>query len=150
MRKIKLVKIELDPEKSDAKPITKVFTVKELTCAQIIELTQTSTLFGDGDDSKNSDNGEERAVEALQAPKGLLGELADYGKEVESIMKATCDFTIKDLKPLAPSEINQIYAAFKEVNADFLLVLEKLKITNLYQQVLDRATSAFSKMFATS
>ena len=149
MRKIKPVKIELDPDES-GKSLSKTFTVKELTCAQIIELTQTSALFGDGDDSKNSENGEDAAEKALQAPKGLLGELADYGEEIKKIMKATCDFTIEDLKPLAPSEIKEIYAAFKEVNVDFLEVLEKLKITHLYQQVLDRATSAFSKMFATS
>lgn len=141
MRKIKPVKIELDPIEAEAKPITKTFTVKELTCAQIIELTQTNALFGDGTASKNSDNGEG------VTNTGMLAALGEYGEEIRKIMKLTCDFTIEDLKPLAPSEIKQIYTAFKEVNADFLEVLEKLKITHLYKQMIDRATSAFSKMF---
>lgn len=136
MRKVKTVKIQLDNGE------TKEFTVKELTCQNIIDLTQNNSLFTDS--SKNSENGEELKGGEFS----LLNELNDFGKEINKVIKMSCEFTTEDLKPLAPSELKEIYNALKEVNSDFLHILEKVGISQMLNQLLARAGKTFSGMLA--
>lgn len=151
MQKIKTVKIELEPGKF------KDFKIKELSIADIIELTQTNSFFKapEEDVDKKTQNGEdsgevdfEKTATATIPSKTFIQELQEYGDEISKIMEKICDFDINDLRVLAPSDVRLLFDGFQEVNRDFLGVLEKLKILEMFKKVLTRHMSVFSKMLA--
>jgi len=141
-RKVKTVKIELDDGS------TKDFTIKELSIQDILDLSQQNAFFTQSatPDAKKSQNGEDPAD--TEAEKGLMEDLTQYGATISEIMAKICDFQLVDLKPLAPSDVAELYDGFKEVNATFLGVLEKLKIPEMVSKTIQKHMSNFSKMLA--
>ncbi len=78
----------------------------------------------------------------------FLDELQEIGLDIDKVMKESCDFPMKDLTPLAPSEVKEIFDGFKEVNQTFFDLLEKLKITDAFQALLEKVTKGFSVIAA--
>jgi hypothetical protein len=143
MKKTKTVKIKID-EKTE-----KEFTVKELTVAQIIDLSQNNPLFGATLNDKNKTTGKtQKKVPEKEEQGGFLASAVGYSESAQACMKLCCDFDIKDLKPLAPSDIKEIFDAFKEVNSTFLSLLDQMGIIKATKGILDRALSDFSRMLA--
>jgi hypothetical protein len=146
---------------------SKEFTIKELTLSEIIELVNESTLFVDGEAQDNgvgepdgkdgkkaqaepgASGGENPAKESL-----LLGDVLTFslgiGKDMQKILAKSCDFTVEDLRPLAPSEIRKIWTAFQSVNSDFLDFLKALGLMEAMLEVREATLSRFSRMLATS
>lgn len=116
------------------------YTVSELSVKQIIEVIESNNLTalfsGLSDVTKENPT----SVTHLY----LMG----IQKEVQAVMGKCCDFTFADLIELAPSEIKEIYLAFKEVNADFFFTLEATGIKAMLQGIKEQALSSFSKELA--
>lgn len=144
MRKIKTVKIDLEEGK------TKDYIVKELTVKNILELAQNNPFFVDtdksGQQSKKSANGEE--TESKKPDTGLFSELTEFSDGLKRVIEASCDFKLEDLEELAPSEIKEIYDGFREVNGTFLKILEKVKLLEAVNKVIDKTLTNFSEMLA--
>lgn len=142
LKKSKTVKIQID-EKTE-----KGFTVSELTVAQIIDLGQKNPLFGATlNDSTKKDKNDEKTASTEQE-RGLLGDLMDLTSSVGMVMDISCDFKVQDLKVLAPSDIDSIFDAFKEVNATFLSYLERMGILKASKDILEKAMSDFLRTLA--
>jgi len=141
-RKIKTVKIELD-DKS-----TKKYTIKELSIQDILDLSQDNSFFKPetANTIKKSQNGVKSAETA--ADKSFLEEIIEYGTEIEGVMEKICDFKLVDLKPLAPSDIKELYSGFQEVNEVFLDVLKKLGVLKMFTRMLEKHIKNFSKIAA--
>jgi len=146
MRKSGTVNIDLDGGE------TINYTIKELTIKDIIELSQNNQFFKSEEAPttpiEKSQNGQEPVIQKRQ--KGFLDELKEYSDEISEVMKKTCDFKLQDLidNNLAPSEIKLLWDKFREVNQDFLDVLEKLKIIKLFSKMLEKHINNFSKILA--
>lgn len=143
MKKTETVKIKID-EKTE-----KEFTVKELTVAQIIDLSQNNPLFGAtlNDADKNTGNDHKTAPDD-EKEGGLLSEALDLTKSASKVIGIACDFKVDDLKPLAPSDVKKIFDAFKRVNSTFLSLLDQLGILEITKEILGRALSDFSRTLA--
>ena len=146
MKKSKTVKIQID-QKTE-----KEFTVTELSVAEIIDLGQKNPLFGatlndeaetTGNNIKNHSDKDKKKKE-----KGMLGDILDISKSAQGVMKISCDFDLKDLKALPPSDIEILFNNFKEVNATFLTLLEKMGVIEVSKQIAQKAMSDFLKMLA--
>lgn len=116
------------------------YTVSELSVKQIIEVIESNNLTALF--SGLSDVTKENPTSVTQLY--LMG----IQKEVQAVMEKCCDFTFADLIELAPSEIKEIYLAFKEVNADFFFTLEATGIKAMLQGIKEQALSSFSKELA--
>lgn len=116
------------------------YTVSELSVKQIIEVIESNNLTALF--SGLSDVTKENPASVTQLY--LMG----IQKEVQAVMGKCCDFTFADLIELAPSEIKEIYLAFKEVNADFFFTLEATGIKAMLQGIKEQALSSFSKELA--
>ena len=116
------------------------YTVSELSVKQIIEVIESNNLTALF--SGLSDVTKENPTSVTQLY--LMG----IQKEVQAVMGKCCDFTFADLIELAPSEIKEIYSAFKEVNADFFFTLEATGIKAMLQGIKEQALSSFSKELA--
>lgn len=139
MRKEKTVKIDLDEKSS------KDFKLWELTIEDIITLSQGNQFFKSDppDDIKKSQSGENSGE-----PSSFLVEFKEYLTDLNGIMEKTCDFTLDELKPLAPSDVKRLWDGWQEVNQDFLFVLAKLQILEIGKQLLSKHIKSFSKMLA--
>ena len=144
MQEIKTVKIELE------KGTFKDFIVKELTVKQILELAKSNPFFAgsdkEGQQVKKSANGGE--TDEKPNKTGLFGELSEYGGGLKEVMEKSCNFKLEDLSELAPSDIEAIYHGFREVNQTFLKILEKVKLLEALDKILDKTIINFSKMLA--
>lgn len=116
------------------------YTVSELSVKQIIEVIESNNLTALF--SGLSDVTKENPTSVTQLY--LMG----IQKEVQAVMVKCCDFTFADLIELAPSEIKEIYLAFREVNADFFFTLEATGIKAMLQGIKEQALSSFSKELA--
>ena len=122
----------------------KKYEIKELTVEEIIQLGQSNKFFG----TSNSDNG----VEENPKNDSVKDSVEDFDmlkSDIEAIMDASCDFKMSDLRKLAPSEINLLFEAFKEVNSDFFGWLKVLGIAELLDQIRAALLQNFSKMLVT-
>jgi len=154
MRQTKTVKIQLDNGDSE-EVVEKEFTVKELSIKSIIALSQSNAFFSDSKDepeeeAKKDENGPEPDKGAVDKGAGvsLYEELSGIGEDIGKVMEETCDFTMADMVDLYPSDVKDLYEAFQEVNQTFLDVLRKLKILDMFLQVMERAFANFSGMLA--
>lgn len=114
---------------------SKRFTISELTVEQIIELS-TSTKIGD-DFSMLVGEG-----------MPLAKIFTNFTEELKIILEKSCDFSLEDLKQLAPSEIKQLFEAFKEVNADFLLLLREVGVIPALVKIKEQMAANFLKALA--
>lgn len=114
---------------------SKRFTISELTVEQIIELS-TSTKIGD-DFSMLVGEG-----------MPLAKIFTNFTEELKIILEKSCDFSLEDLKQLAPSEIKQLFEAFKEVNADFLLLLREVGVIPALVKIKEQMATNFLKALA--
>ncbi len=129
MQEIKKIEIQTEPD------TIKVFTVKELTVKQLIELSQTNSLLGG--ESKKKDPG--------NAPgSSFVHQLLSFRPDLEKVMKMSCSFTFDDLIELPPSDIKIIFEGFQEVNQSFLEGLEKLGLLETLKKLLGHFIKIFS------
>lgn len=138
-KKFKTVKIQID-EKTE-----KGFTVQELSVQDIIDLSQNNPFFGA---SLNDENKTTENPAVNDSENGFMTELSGFGDSAREIMVKSCDFTIDDLKKLAPSDIDLIFAEWKEVNSSFLAWLDKVGILSAAGEILQKALSDFSRTLA--
>ena len=117
--------------------IKKVFVVKELTVAEIIDQYNKSEFLNSSDDKKGK---------TTTDGDNLPGEIGEMLRDLKQIVDVGCNFKMEDLKPLAPSEIKQIYNGFKEVNTDFFDFLQALGVTEALMEIKDVALNNFSKV----
>jgi len=117
---------------------SKEYTIKELTLNDIIELLQKSNFL----------NTSGSGVEEQESSK--KDDLTRLKSDLEEMMKRCCDFDIEDLKKqnVAPSEIKQLFDAFKEVNSDFLAGAKALGVTEIFTQLKVAALQNFSSLLA--
>jgi len=145
MKKSKTVKIKID-EKTE-----KEFTVKELSVAEIMDLGQNNPLFGAtlNDEPETAGKGTANVPDtAKKEERGMLDDIIDVSKSARGVMAKSCDFKLDELKPLAPSDIAEIFGAFKEVNATFLTLLETMGIIQASKDIVEKAMSDFLRMLA--
>lgn len=116
------------------------YTVSELSVKQIIEVIESNNLTALFSGLSNVTKENPTSVTQLY----LMG----IQKEVQAVMGKCCDFTFADLIELAPSEIKEIYLAFREVNTDFFFTLEATGIKAMLQGIKEQALSSFSKELA--
>lgn len=121
MRKRKIVKID-DRE----------ITIKELTVREIIKL---GDKLGDLDKGDTS----EKEGTTLEVIKESLGKHLSMG--VEGV-------TIEDMIDMAPSDLDAMYHAFKEVNKVFFVVAQQAGIADLLRSVKDTIRRDFLKSLA--
>ena len=142
MKKIKKIKIQIDEQTE------KTFVINELTLEQLLTLAQINPIFGgdsgDEKESNNSDTENKKPKTAKPVP-GVFDELKDFIGSGQEVMKMSCDFDMKAIMPLAPSDISLLLEGFKEVNQTFLAMLEKLGILEAVKAIINKAFSDFSK-----
>lgn len=114
----------------------KQFTISELTVRQIIEIAQ------------NSQTETGLALLTTGENVSLNTIFTIFLEELKAIINLCCDFTIEDLEDLAPSEIKLLFAAFKEVNADFLLAMGEVGIITALNNIKNQMVVNFSKVLA--
>ena len=116
----------------------KKYTVTELSVENIINLINDSFFL-----KKKEEKDIEQTKQDLTALtenfvlSNILDQLEGFSiakSELEKMIDLCCDFSLSDLKPLTPSEIQQIIEAFKQVNNPFLCVLKKLQIHTILKQ----------------
>ena len=107
----------------------KEYTIKELTIKQIMDLLDSGVnveKVGQG----NKD------VKKPVGKSGLKEDIQEYVSAISKIINMTADgFGVDDLMLLAPSEVMVLWVAFKEVNNDFLSILEKLGVLEMLKEV---------------
>ena len=96
-------------------------TVKELRVDQILEIWES---VGAGND--------------LDTFKGYI----------EKHMGKVTDVTLDDLRKMAPSEIKQIFEAFKEVNQDFFDLAQTLGLGKILEKLKNAILTDLSALFA--
>lgn len=106
------------------------FTVKELTVGEILE------IFNEA----GNEQGQDRPLEQVQDLKVL----------VERHLAKATDATIDDFKGMAPSEIKQIVAAFREVNSVFFDAAQRLGLGNLLEGLKSALLKDFSELAVAS
>jgi hypothetical protein len=119
------------------------YTVKELTVKEIIELFSSSQFDGGGSTSSN-------------APKKGLGkflidpELFGIGFFFKNLLTLTIAEPVKveDLMKYAPSELNQLYEAFREVNSHFFDLAQTLKLGETVRKMVEGLSRDFSLLAA--
>lgn len=130
MRRSKPIEIELDNSTK------KTFVVKELTVQELIDLTQNNKLFGGAAKTKEEEG------------ESIMEELFNFKESVAEVMKVSCDFSIDDVKGLAPGDIEELYKGWREVNQTFLSLLEKTGVLQAFQKILEKGISDFLKTLA--
>lgn len=110
MRKRTIVKID-----------KKEYTVKELTVREIISLLTENKLF-DESDSDPGDDVEETAGSKFSRLLGITG----YIRQMIEVSFDGLD--VEELVDMAPSEIAELFAAFKEVNSHFFVIAQTMEL----------------------
>lgn len=141
------------PKKTEIVKIDdKEYILKELTIEQIIGIFDGSTFFSNtlkGTADSDENNSEPENITNGEKQDGsILSEIESISKDLNRIMEISCNFKINDLKKLTPSEIRKIYNAFREVNSDFFVFLEKMGVAEALTNLKDAAVIHFSKMLA--
>ncbi len=93
----------------------KMITVRELSVLQIWG------LVGDPEEDNKKGSGGETKAQPLDS--SLLG---DIGEKLDTFLGLATDITRDDLLGMYPSEIEEIWQAFREVNSSFLGLTQKL------------------------
>jgi len=112
---------------------SKRFTISELTVKQIIDLSSSAKIGN---------------TIAILSENKMVNIFANFTEELKIIMEKCCDFNLEDLEKLAPSEVKQLFEAFKEVNADFLLILREVGILPALVKIKDQMAANFLKALA--
>jgi len=106
--------------------------VRELTVRQIIDLVESDKLFSTGEDSK----------------EGLLGSLSDTLDA--HLLKLCTNIKTEDFLEMAPSDIKEIWNAFREVNATFFDVARQAglleAIENIKEEIVKTIKEDFLKL----
>lgn len=136
----------------------KEYKIEELTVQEIITLINDASFFQkqnkELEETKETKETEELKIEDVSETlviNSILAQLEGFNlakKDLENMMKLCCDFELKDLIPLAPSEIKELITVFREVNAPFLSVLESLQIPQILKDLWEVYLMGFSKKLA--
>lgn len=146
MKKTKVVKIKID-DKTE-----KGFKVNELSIGEIIDLCQSNALFGAtlNDNKETTGNDKEIAKDdgndAANDAGGLVSvadQLKSFTDSALGVMEASCDFDFNDVKVLSPSEIEEVFEGWLEVNQTFLKWLDQIGIKAAVKVVMEQAISDF-------
>jgi hypothetical protein len=74
----------------------------------------------------------------------------DIMKDAETLLPLATDISLAELEEMAPSEIKVLWDAFKEVNADFLALIERLGITKALEGLIpEHLTRIFADLSST-
>jgi len=121
----------------------KEFTIEEMTVGEIIDFVsgkfQVFNADGEKDNEKESNKG-----------KSFFSEVDESVQVMDKVLDVCCNFTSKDLKELAPSEIKVIYGEFKEVNADFFDILKEVGLLEILEEIKTTVLNNFSRIAVTS
>lgn len=83
----------------------------------------------------------------------LIGERLEDGdilENIEKILPYAADIKPEELECMAPSEIKMLWEGFKEVNADFLALVERLGIVKTLENLIRKhLTEAFADLSST-
>lgn len=83
----------------------------------------------------------------------LIGEGLEDGdilKNIEKLLPYAADIKFEELECMAPSEIKILWEGFKEVNADFLALVERLGIVKTLENLTRKhLTEAFADLSST-
>lgn len=112
--------------KKEIKIGEKKVTVKELTVRQIIEISRNFS------NTKPEDNQDDATT---------LANIVNSMKE--NMELAVEGITLEELMDCSPSDIDQIYKTFKEVNKTFLSMAERMGILSILKQMLDAMRKDF-------
>lgn len=113
----------------------KEYELKELTVINIIDLIQNFNFF---QEEKPEENKKEENIIDTENIVSIISFL-------EKVLKVSADFDINDLKTLSPSEIRILFEAFKEVNSDFFLLLQKTNLLEVIQNIQEAMMENFSR-----
>ena len=68
---------------------------------------------------------------------------------MEAILPSVTNIDMNRLEEFAPSELKQLWEAFREVNGDFFVVIQKLKIEEIITDSLRKSlTDVFADLSA--
>lgn len=166
-RKLKNIKFEIEPDEEEGEVTTKDVTVKELKVKQVKRILFSATSTAK---DKAAINAEKEKEQKAEEEKELLTEGEEeveegpeviqtifdmFGKEFKELF----DLTVKgigwdELEELAPSQIEELYEGFKEVNSVFFQVAQSMGIIEGVQTVLgslkEDLLEGFVSVFATA
>lgn len=74
----------------------------------------------------------------------------DIVETIKKLLPICSDMTVEDLFAMAPSEIKQVYEAFKEANAVFFEVAQSLGLGSIVQELKNSIRKEFSGVLADS
>lgn len=114
-------------KKKDLKLDDREITVKELTVREILEV---------GNELSEQVKGEDFGLDLL---KKALGK--HFSKAIDGL-------TLESLLELAPSEIDLVYKAFKEVNKVFFVVVDQMGLGELLKTLKEAAKKDFLNLLA--
>lgn len=127
-RKTKTLQVEIDDKEKEV-------VVKELSVAQIINIADDNDIFGDKeeDDEGKNDN------------------IKKFAESIDSKLLPLCiNIKLEDFKKMYPSDIKEVYNAFKEVNAVFFDLARQSGMTevieNLKEEVIKSLQEEFLKL----
>lgn len=107
----------------------KEFELSELTVKQIIDIFDNSKFVIGLNELTNSDN--------------ISLSIVRSANEINNLLAQCANFRIEDLMDLTPSEIKLVFDVFKEVNSDFLSILESLGMIETFQRILKEGRTNF-------
>lgn len=108
------------------------YVVRELTIEQILN------LFNDVKGSKSS-------------PDTKLGDLGFLKNEAEDLINLAFDgdkYSLDDFVKFAPSEVKQLYDAFREVNDVFFLIAREVGLDKMLTELKEAIKRDFSGLLA--
>lgn len=112
-----------------------VYTVRELTVKEIINLFQRV-------EKKSPDSEDTDTTDSIGYLKSELQQMLALGLEG--------DYKVEDFYDMSPSELKQIYEAFKEVNSVFFGIARQVGMGELLEQVIRQIRIAFSEVLVSS
>lgn len=84
--------------------------------------------------------------EEIESKKGL----EDIRKQVEQFLPRTINIDIEVLTTFAPSELKELYEAFREVNAVFFEAVQALGLDSLLNEIKKSILKDFMNLYAAS
>jgi len=115
-------------------------TVKELTVDEILQVGEIITSLPGGEDDKGEVSGADDV-----APDTVLPTTITSVKDIldKHLSMAVDGITMAELTKLAPSDLQKIYTAWREVNAVFFVVAQQAGLTDLLRTIKEAVQKDF-------
>ena len=83
----------------------------------------------------------------LETAENETPEDADFMKQIETLLPLATDLKLEEMEGMAPSELKTLWETFREVNADFLALTERLGVGEALKDFLRKhLTDALSDL----